>query len=281
MKIHPAKAAVILFGPTAIFLAAVAIAARGAWAFLALGIGAALLNTTQVVLLAVAEARWPANEGMKRPQRIRDKIAENGPKVIVLTYLAAALAWGLGLLTRQVTGVPSLPDREWVIPQVLAAMLVVDFGDYWAHRLQHRVEWLWRRHAIHHAVTEFSLFGAATIHWIDTPFVVLPGFFVLGAAGVGPVVAAATIIAWFALSTMLHVNAKLSLGPLDRIFQVPGVHHLHHEVGFNLAVSFGGVFCVFDRLFGTFRSDGDFAQPVGIGPRHARDDRREVPPVRV
>lgn len=272
MPIARSTAFLILFGPAVVFLATTSLLAGSPWIALVLAIGAGLLNTTQVVLLAVAEQKWPANEAMRKPQRILDKIQENGPKVVGLTYLAAFLAWGLGTLTRGLTHAPELPRTEWLVPQVLAAFVVVDFGDYWMHRLQHRVAWLWRCHAIHHAVREFSLFGAAKIHWIDTPFVVLPGFFVLGACGMGAVAAAMTIIAWFALSTMLHVNAKLSLGWLDGVFQVPAVHHLHHEIGFDEAVSFGGIFCVFDRMFGTYRADGNFAEPVGIGPRYAASE---------
>jgi sterol desaturase/sphingolipid hydroxylase (fatty acid hydroxylase superfamily) len=268
MKISKITSALVLLGPTAMFLFIVQAVAKNQSVYLFIALGAPLLNTAAVGLLRWSEDRWPANIVMRKPHSAGKAIRDNALKVILLTYLSAALGWMLGNWMHDWFVVPCLPQRDWIITQTVVAIVIVDFFDYWAHRYQHRNEWFWARHAIHHSVTEYSLFGAATISWVDTPFVVFPGFVALGLIGIGPIVAAATIIAWFALTTMLHANANLSLGILDRVFQVPAVHHLHHEFSFKNAVSFGGVFCIFDRCFGTHRRDGDFESPVGIGPRH-------------
>ena len=268
MKIGRIKSTLILFGPTFVFLYAAAAVADSPWALLYILAGAGLLNSTAIFLLSWSERHWPANFTMRKEQQVTKAIKENALKVIGLTYLSAAIAWSLGKWLHGLFGTAPLPEREWIVTQAIAALFVVDFWDYWAHRLQHRWNWLWAKHAIHHSVTEFSLFGAAKISWLDTPFVVFPGFLMLGGLGVGVIAAAATIIAWFALTTMLHANADLSLGVLDGVIQVPAVHHRHHEIGFENAVAFGGVFCFFDSWFGTGPRRGDFAKTIGIGPRH-------------
>lgn len=268
MKVSKSISTLILFGPTAAFLYAARAAAKSPWALVLLLAGAMLLNTTAVLLLAWSERRWPANLGMRRPQPIASVLRENSFKVIGLTYLSAAIGWRFGQELHRIVPFSSFPQREWIVAQVIACLFIVDFFDYWAHRIQHRYEWLWKRHAIHHSVNQFSIFGAAKISWLDTPFVVFPGFLCLGVLGIGSIAAAATMISWFALTTMLHANADLSLGVLDYVFQVPAVHHHHHEIGFDEALSFGGVFIIFDHMFGTGAGPGDFASEVGIGPRH-------------
>jgi sterol desaturase/sphingolipid hydroxylase (fatty acid hydroxylase superfamily) len=268
VKIGRVTSALILFGPTCVFLYGSAAAARTPWALLYILVGAGLLNGTAVFLLSWSERHWPANFAMRKEQQVTEALRENAFKVIGLTYLSAAIAWFLGKWLHGVSGMALLPEREWIVFQAIGALFIIDFWDYWAHRLQHRWNWLWARHAIHHSVKEFSLFGAAKISWLDTPFVVFPGFLMLGAIGVGPIASAVTMIAWFALTTMLHANADLSLGMLDAVIQVPAVHHRHHEIGFENAVAFGGVFCFFDSWFGTGTRRGDFAKTVGIGPRH-------------
>ena len=40
---------------------------------------------------------------------------------------------------------------------ILIAFIVQDFSGYWMHRLNHRVNIFWNRHAIHHSSEEFNL----------------------------------------------------------------------------------------------------------------------------
>src|SRR5215211_7239263 len=52
--------------------------------------------------------------------------------------------------------------------QVMEVIVLSDFFVYWAHRLQHRVGFLWRFHAVHHSAEQLDWLAAHREHPIDT-----------------------------------------------------------------------------------------------------------------
>ena len=51
----------------------------------------------------------------------------------------------------------------------------------------------------------------------------------------------------------VHTEMIGSLGVLDRVFNTPANHRMHHDVeSSNDAVNFGGILVLWDRLFGTY-----------------------------
>ncbi|MGA0588308.1 sterol desaturase family protein [Dyella sp. KRB-257] len=66
----------------------------------------------------------------------------------------------------------------------------------------------------------------------------------------------------------LHTEAVGRLGPLEWVFNTPAHHRVHHAS--NLAYldcNYGGVLIVFDRLFGTLRSERA-EEPIRYGLAH-------------
>ena len=39
----------------------------------------------------------------------------------------------------------------------LAAFICIDFASYWSHRLNHKINFFWNQHIIHHSSEEFNL----------------------------------------------------------------------------------------------------------------------------
>ena len=63
----------------------------------------------------------------------------------------------------------------------------------------------------------------------------------------------------------LHTEAVGRLGPLEWVFNTPAHHRAHHGAEETyLNCNFGGVLIIFDRLFGTLRTDPE-RDPVGYG----------------
>jgi sterol desaturase/sphingolipid hydroxylase (fatty acid hydroxylase superfamily) len=153
--------------------------------------------------------------------------------------------------------------RLFTIPlgSVTAVILLViaqDFSYYWFHRCSHRVRWFWATHAIHHSSNEFNLAAAYRFGWTGR----LTGaglFYVpmiwLGFAP-GPVFIAASINLLYQF--WLHAEWIPKLGWLEYVLNTPSHHRVHHAANPEyLDRNYGGIFIVFDRLFGTFVTERD------------------------
>ena len=151
-------------------------------------------------------------------------------------------------------------------PAWLFAIEVVILGDlamYWGHRLQHRVPFLWRFHAVHHTAEKLDFLAAHREHPLDglyTQFfmnvpAVLLGFSFEGLLG---------LVAFRGLwATFIHSNVDLPLGPLAVLFGSPRHHHIHHlrdrEVG-----NYANLAPWIDHLFGTHRDGAALADELGL-----------------
>jgi len=153
--------------------------------------------------------------------------------------------------------------RLFTVPlnSVLAVVVLVvaqDFSYYWFHRCSHRVRWFWATHAIHHSSNEFNLAASYRFGWTGR----LTGaavFYVpmiwLGFAP-GPVFIAAGLNLLYQF--WLHAEWIPKLGWLEYVLNTPSHHRVHHASNAEyLDRNYGGIFIVFDRMFGTFVAERD------------------------
>ena len=129
-------------------------------------------------------------------------------------------------------------DRLWS-PWVESALftfcvylVVFDFADYWIHRAQHRFEWWWRLHSLHHAQRHMTMWSDHRNHLLDD--VVRDSLLVVLAQVIG--VAPGQFVAIVAVTqlseSLQHANVRLWFGRLgERIWVSPRFHRLHHAVG--------------------------------------------------
>ena len=178
-----------------------------------------------------------------------------GRQYVVLLFLPLSLAgpaidfaWHHRLLTIPLGSVSA----------VLLLVIAQDFSYYWFHRCSHRVRWFWATHAIHHSSNELNLAAAYRFGWTGR----LTGagiFYVpmiwLGFAP-GPVFIAAAINLLYQF--WLHAEWIPKLGWLEYVLNTPSHHRVHHASNAEyLDRNYGGIFIVFDRLFGTFVAERD------------------------
>jgi len=132
---------------------------------------------------------------------------------------------------------------------------------YWFHRLHHEVRFLWAAHVNHHSSRHYNLSTALRQSW--TTFA-SPLFYVpLPLLGIDPLVAVTVHSANLIYQYWIHTELVGSLGPLEAVLNTPSHHRVHH--GRNLRYldrNHGGIFIVWDRLFGTFEPEGE---PVDYG----------------
>ncbi|RJF87879.1 sterol desaturase family protein [Oleomonas cavernae] len=210
--------------------------------------------------LAPHHVAWAADQG-----DLKADLAHNAVNLSVLHGSAATLG-----LVVAVTGSAGLwPLALPLAVQILLVGLVIDFGLYTVHRISHRVPWLWRFHAIHHAPRRLYWLNGERRHPLHALIMAGPGISLC--LGLGAPVAA--IAAWLALTAVhlafQHANLDYTVGPLRRWLGTAEVHRFHHKRDYTQAeVNFGEVFMIWDRLFGTFeeRPAPLGADEVGISP---------------
>ena len=150
---------------------------------------------------------------------------------------------------------------------ILAAVLW-DFCYYWNHRLGHEISVLWAAHSVHHQSEEYNLSTAlrqTSSSFIFSWIFYVPLFLIGFPADVLISVAAVNLIYQF----WVHTQQIHRLGVFDRIFVTPSNHRVHHAQNEPyIDKNYGGIFILWDRLFGTFAEEDD-DEPVVFGVRKA------------
>ncbi len=145
-------------------------------------------------------------------------------------------------------------DRWW---HWALLFLGQEFCYYWMHRADHRIRWFWLNHAVHHSPNQYALSAAYRLGW--TGRITSAALFFAPLVWIGfpvPLVLAAlalNLLYQFWLHTELIGRLP---APIEFAFNTPAHHRVHHASNpEHLDCNYGGVLILFDRLFGTFRSE--------------------------
>ena len=147
--------------------------------------------------------------------------------------------------------------------QAVEVVLLSDLFIYWGHRLQHRVGFLWRFHAIHHSAEHLDWLAAHREHPLDSIYTIglinLPAF-VLGF----PLQTIVGFIAFRGIwAIYIHSNVRLPLGPLRSLIGSPELHHWHHDRDRD-AGNYANLSPLMDLLFGTYRCPTHEPESFGL-----------------
>jgi sterol desaturase/sphingolipid hydroxylase (fatty acid hydroxylase superfamily) len=145
----------------------------------------------------------------------------------------------------------------WII-----AFVGIDLGFYWWHRFSHVVNVMWGVHVVHHHSEDFNLsvalrqpaFELATAIWFYVP---------LALFGVPAVVWVTMYALNLFFQFWVHTELVDRLGPLEGILNTPSAHRVHHGINPKyLDKNYGGIFMLWDRIFGTYQRE---EEPVVFG----------------
>ncbi len=132
--------------------------------------------------------------------------------------------------------------------------LILDFADYWRHRLAHRFNALYALHALHHAQRQMTFWSDDRNHLLDDFFAALWFGAIALAIGVSPLQFPVLVLVLRFLESLSHANTRLSFGWLgERLLISPRFHRAHHAIPAAGAKScnYGAVFPFWDMIFGT------------------------------
>ena len=153
-----------------------------------------------------------------------------------------------------------IPITPW---SVALCVVLADLAYYWEHRFTHRVGVAWATHTVHHSSPYFNISVAYRFGPLDGFF---PLFFHLPLvlAGFDPILVLFAEAVVQIYQTALHTETIGKLPrPVEAVMNTPSHHRVHH--GSNpryIDKNYGGIFIVWDRLFGTFEEE---TEPVVYG----------------
>jgi sterol desaturase/sphingolipid hydroxylase (fatty acid hydroxylase superfamily) len=181
----------------------------------------------------------------------------NGVVLSLLRPLAAAVA------AAEPRGLPAAFASQPFALQVVEVVLASDLLVYWGHRLQHRVPFLWRFHAVHHSAERLDWLAAHREHPLDSVYTLtlinLPAI----VAGF-PVATLAGLVAFRGVwAIFIHSNVRVPLGPLRALVGSPELHHWHHARD-RRAGNYANLSPLMDLAFGTYRYEPVEPESLGL-----------------
>ena len=154
-----------------------------------------------------------------------------------------------------------LPQEPWVW---LLAFVFYDFCYYWNHRIGHERNIFWAAHVVHHQSEDYNL--STALRQTSTGFLLSWIFYLpMAVAGVPPLVFVTVAALNLLYQFWVHTRHVPKLGWYEWFFVTPSNHRVHHAQNpLYMDRNYGGVFILWDRLFGTFQEELD-KEPVVFG----------------
>ena len=224
--------------------------------------GKILLIAMPVFLLLVLFEKWYGWRRGKDTVRTMDMIS--------------SLSSGVTNVTKDVLGLSiALVSYEWLVQHIalthitatwvtyLVTFIVLDFAGYTVHALDHKINFFWNSHIVHHSSEEFNLACALrqSISVFVRLFVILlfPAALLGVPAQVIAVVAPLHLFAQFWYHTQ-HIN---KMGFLEKIIVTPSHHRVHHAINKEyIDKNYGQIFIFWDKIFGTYQEELADVKPV-------------------
>ena len=161
-----------------------------------------------------------------------------------LSFAAVVISWFVGNL-----GVETWSPDHWIY--WVLSFVAYDFCYYWKHRFGHEWRIMWASHVAHHQSQDYNL--STALRQTSTDYIGFVFYLPLYLLGM-PVEVVITVGSLnLVYQFWVHTEHIKTLGLIDYILVTPANHRVHHAVNEGyLDKNYGGVFILWDRLFGTF-----------------------------
>lgn len=138
-----------------------------------------------------------------------------------------------------------------------AYLLVLDLADYVRHRLQHRFQWWWALHSLHHSQRRMTFWTDDRNHLLDDLIGAVWFALIALLIGVPPEQFVAIVWVMRLVESLSHANVRFGFGRYGEFLLVsPRFHRTHHAIGVGhegryYGCNFATLFPLWDVLFGT------------------------------
>jgi sterol desaturase/sphingolipid hydroxylase (fatty acid hydroxylase superfamily) len=173
-----------------------------------------------------------------------------------------------------------ITDQGWIPPTLEGAVpvlighslltfaiyaVILDFADYWRHRVSHRIRWWCALHSVHHAQRQMTFWSDDRNHLLDDLISFLWFGVIALAIGVPPLQFPLLVLVLRFIESLSHANARVSFGTVgERLLVSPRFHRAHHGLLANghRSCNYSAVLPWWDMLFGTADFSPEYA-PTG------------------
>jgi len=231
---------------------------------------AAPLLIMLVVATGICERIWPAE---RRPVLARGHVQDACylalHAVVVIPLMTLLSVGAAALIGDHARWIELRSTGQWpgwlLVPLTIVAM---DLANWLAHYADHRLDALWRFHALHHSQEELSVLTSFRAHPLmhTTGFVLatIPVVVLMPTRPIAPVL----ITIYVCIGTLQHANLRWTFGPAGRVIVSPAYHRLHHAAD-NQALNLGVVLTIWDVLArcARFPARGDAVGRTGLDGR--------------
>lgn len=150
--------------------------------------------------------------------------------------------------------------QHWYL--VVLLFFLDDFTFYWHHRLSHTIRLLWAGHVNHHSSTEYNFATALRQGWFEDVYKYIFWLW-LPWLGFHPLLVYAMLELNLVYQFFVHTEFGNNWFGLGAVFNTPSHHRVHHAANVRyLDKNYGGIFIIWDKLFGTFQAENE---PVVYG----------------
>jgi sterol desaturase/sphingolipid hydroxylase (fatty acid hydroxylase superfamily) len=147
-------------------------------------------------------------------------------------------------------------DALWPAFAFIANFMILDFADYWRHRVSHRIGWWYGIHSLHHAEEQLTFWSDDRSHVLEDAITYVWLIIVGLAVGVPSMQFPFLILCFRFLGSISHANTRVGYGWLgEHIFISPQFHRTHHalKAAGRRSCNFGTALSLWDIAFGTAR----------------------------
>jgi sterol desaturase/sphingolipid hydroxylase (fatty acid hydroxylase superfamily) len=215
--------------------------ADGTWPKIFLGIFIALIIAEQIVIIV---------KNKPKHKELLPNIVTTLINMVVDVWVGAAFLVIYTLLYNHA--------RLFTAPEnavgYVYAFLVVEFISYLQHWAYHRVGLLWAMHSVHHSAEELNVAVTNRSMWGLTLFI--PLLYLIPVLGISIGLFALVNIPRALWAFLLHSDLMPQLGPIDRWFNTPSNHRVHHgRQPKYLDKNYSQGLLLFDRIFRTYQAE--------------------------
>lgn len=151
-----------------------------------------------------------------------------------------------------------LAQTPWVW---IAVFVIYDFLYYWNHRFGHEVSLFWAAHVVHHSSEDYNLTTA--LRQTSGSFFNFIFFLPLAFFGVDPLMLITVGSINLVYQFWVHTQHVGKLGFIEWFMVTPSNHRVHHAQNQQyLDRNYGGVFIIWDRIFGSYQDELDDQKPI-------------------
>lgn len=218
---------------------------------------------------AAAEAAWRHHPATVPPARRRVLNLALGASSGWITsgMLTACVALaGQGAWPWSAGGLQVLAPWPWLRLGVEVAVL--DLVAWALHRAYHECAPLWRLHRVHHTDRDLDVTSASRFHLGEIAVSAGAKFAVVQVLGISPAGLVAFEVAMLAAAQFQHANLRLPPAVEAALWTVlvpPAMHRVHHHpLPAATNSNYGTLTSVWDRLFGTLRTEAPSDRVFGV-----------------